>query len=706
MAVKIRKSTPIDGDKLIPRVKTDYATGGETSATDAGAKPDGSTYTLGEPGHEANDAATGVAVNTQTGRAVNTANGQDVTGLKMTDFSRDQTDYGALAQNATSFEEKNHYINRLQRQAEAQGLGDVSEQVRAINRTWNEKNPTAFRSWDGSYGTGYYGQDEKGDVGYYADPERTVKLANGNWGENPNNRTKAVRDFYGSSVSGGTQTTPTTAAALRQTTASGANAAAPTAAGTPSRTGTSGTTSAATANLTDRTELYRQLLSLLEARGTQTSATAQSLGSTPYADALAAQRAESDAMAEELKSLYSGQNSPYAQALEAHRAAQAAAVEQAVSRLEGQKSGVEAKYAELFRQLYRDSMNSRRDLDQYLAAQGINGGAAESTRLGYAAAYADALRRGEQERIGALDELDRAIGDARLNGELSAAQTAAELSRAQTDAYADALRALISRGDTLAARDWDRAYQQNRDAVNDARYDDALVWERAYQLARDLIGDARYDSEWAYRMASDDYDRQLAAERLAHDREQDDYNRELQAARLAYDQGQDAYSRQLAADQLAYSRQQDAYNRALQAAEQAAKLGDYSGYANLGFDVSALTQSEPETYTPTFTVAQLQKELDFARKNGTALSPTAARDYEYYYGAPYGGTASQSGGTQTSTYNNGGLSRTEVKNVQRVWNAANPDRQIAVDGYWGPNSQSVTGYADAASARQGLAQTR
>ena len=117
-------------------------------------------------------------------------------------------------------------------------------------------------------------------------------------------------------------------------------------------------------------------------------------------------------------------------------------------------------------------------------------------------------------------------------------------------------------------------------------------------------------------------------------------------------------------------------------------------------------------YTPTFSVAQLQKEVEYARKHGTALSPTAAKDYEYYYGAPYGGYSGVSSGVSgsvsgvSSGYDNGGLSNEDVKAVQRAWNAAHPDQKIAVDGYWGPNSQSVTGFRNAGLAQKGLSATK
>ena len=45
-------------------------------------------------------------------------------------------------------------------------------------------------------------------------------------------------------------------------------------------------------------------------------------------------------------------------------------------------------------QLYIDRMNNQKEIDQRMAAQGITGGAAESTLLGLGTQYEDALRQG------------------------------------------------------------------------------------------------------------------------------------------------------------------------------------------------------------------------------------------------------------------------------------------------------------------------
>ena len=195
----------------------------------------------------------------------------------------------------------------------------------------------------------------------------------------------------------------------------------------------------------------------------------------------------------QLLNLYSSQNSAYQQQLAAQQAAQEAAVKKAVSALESQKTSTDQQYADLFRQLYVDKMKSQKNLNQQLAASGITGGAAESTRLSYDTAYEDALRQGEQSRIGAISGLDQAITDARLTGDIESAEAAANAAKEQTSAYADTLRYLINRQDTIDARQaaYDREDAQRAEAY--AREDA----QRAAAYAQQLLKEQREAEEKA-----------------------------------------------------------------------------------------------------------------------------------------------------------------------------------------------------------------
>ena len=170
------------------------------------------------------------------------------------------------------------------------------------------------------------------------------------------------------------------------------------------------------------------------------------------------------------------QQNSYAQALAEQQRAQQAAVDRAVNGLEAQKTSTNDAYNQYFRQAYIDKMNAQKNLDQRLAAQGITGGAAESTLLGLNTAYSDALRSMEQGRIRDLEGLDRAITDARLTGDIESANAAANTIREQTNSYSDTLRYLLDQEEARNARQ--TAYD---------REDAAITRTWAQQLAMNAL---------------------------------------------------------------------------------------------------------------------------------------------------------------------------------------------------------------------------
>lgn len=183
---------------------------------------------------------------------------------------------------------------------------------------------------------------------------------------------------------------------------------------------------------------------------------------------------ELEALRRELQQLY-GEQGLYAQALAAQQEANRANVQKAVGSLQDQKRDTETSYANMFRQLYLNKMKSQKNIGQQLAAQGKTGGAAESTLLGLDTSYSDALRQGEQGRIGALGDLDRAITDAELTGDIANAELAAANAKERTDSYADVLRDLMDRYDQQNAQN--TAYE--REDADNAR---AYAYKTAMQL--------------------------------------------------------------------------------------------------------------------------------------------------------------------------------------------------------------------------------
>lgn len=185
---------------------------------------------------------------------------------------------------------------------------------------------------------------------------------------------------------------------------------------------------------------------------------------TSYADALAGYGANGSysgggyssggsstggSLEDQLLGLY-GENGGYSKALEQLKVLTDASTQQATNGYNAQKDQVNRSYSDMFRQLYIDRENNRKNIGQQLAASGITGGASESTLLGLNTSYEESLRQGEQERANAISELEQAIVNAQLTGDISYAQQAAQLYQQQLDNYAGVLETLLSRQDTLA----------------------------------------------------------------------------------------------------------------------------------------------------------------------------------------------------------------------------------------------------------------
>ena len=670
-----------EGEKVVPGGLGTTTAVTPTQTTPVQTTANQSVYKAGDAGHDANNALIGVTTDQKTGNTLD-PNGKPINGIQLRDWTTDKTDWLSLAKNAGSTEEMHQYLYNHQLQSEAQGRPVDKNAVSEATNAYYANRPVDFKAADGSVKSGYYGQDENGVYGYFKDPQRTQKwegefdVRPGTLGylkeTDPYAYSRAIGDITPTQIKAGEPVNWTDLATGK--TGTGAPAGYdPEGKTTAERLG--GTTGAGESPVTPTTQSGNGGSGGNDGNGITGGVGGGTGGGVPSVTGgqtvNQTQNSAIDDLVNKLMSLY-GENGSYAQALAAQQAAQQAATQQAINDLEGQKSSIGDQYAAMYRQLYRDNMNSQKNLDQVLAAQGLTGGAAESTRLGYATSYADALRQGEEQRIAALNELDRAIVNAQLSGDISSAEAAAAMQQARTDNYASVLRTLINRGDTLAAQEWQRQYQLGRDAVNDSRYNDEL----AYSRYRDTVGDRRYADETAYSRYRDTVGDARYADELAYSRAMQEAQQTAQA-------------------------QQSAYAQALNEAKTRASLGDYGGYADLGFDVSGMTQTRG--YTPTFSVAQLQKELDYARKNGTALSPTALRDYEYYYGAPYNTGGVPKSGTASGgvSDNNAGLTNSDVASIQAAYQALGYN--IAADGYWGPDSQAKTGIPDAATAREALA---
>lgn len=161
-----------------------------------------------------------------------------------------------------------------------------------------------------------------------------------------------------------------------------------------------------------------------------------------------------------------------------------AAVDAAVNGYQGQIQNVNDDTRELARQAYINKMLGEKNLDQQMAAYGYAGGMADSQRIGLQANYENNLQSLEQQRVDTVRELEMAIENAKLTGDM---QTAQELSgylqniQAQWNSYLQAQRQMANQNY------WNQMNLDNQNYWNQQEMD-AQRSSNALNKALTLIG--------------------------------------------------------------------------------------------------------------------------------------------------------------------------------------------------------------------------
>ena len=99
-----------------------------------------------------------------------------------------------------------------------------------------------------------------------------------------------------------------------------------------------------------------------------------------------------------------------------------AAVQQAIGGYNQQIEDTNEDSKELARQAYVNMMMGGKNLDQQLAANGYAGGMADSQKIALQANYENDLNSLERQRVATINELQRAITNAQLTGDMQTAQ--------------------------------------------------------------------------------------------------------------------------------------------------------------------------------------------------------------------------------------------------------------------------------------------
>ncbi|MBQ9719566.1 MAG: hypothetical protein IJV64_02610 [Oscillospiraceae bacterium] len=165
-----------------------------------------------------------------------------------------------------------------------------------------------------------------------------------------------------------------------------------------------------------------------------------------------------------------------------------------------QREKLGASYAALERQLYTDMMDERRLLPEQLAAQGVNGGATESSLLRNRLAYEQALRANEAERISGGKDLDLAETQGTLQQEIARQQALRELASQYASQYASMMgdfqtQANYEAEQALQKQQLQLAYMQAAAETKAAAGDFS-----GYALLTDLNGNRLYSDDEIQKM--------------------------------------------------------------------------------------------------------------------------------------------------------------------------------------------------------------
>ena len=173
-----------------------------------------------------------------------------------------------------------------------------------------------------------------------------------------------------------------------------------------------------------------------------------------------------EGMKEYYDQLYAGQ-------LEANQAAAQASRDQAQAQLQSSLEQLNQEYRDTGRQLYRDYMQSKKNLSQTLAAQGYTGGLTETGRIALEAGYQESVSAGARQRQAETAQLRQTAAKA----EETAAQTLAQANREAQEAYYANYAGLLEK-----IQEEERYQAQQEAARDETEYQRLLA--RAQSLAK------------------------------------------------------------------------------------------------------------------------------------------------------------------------------------------------------------------------------
>lgn len=646
--------------------------GGSTGTSGAGALSDAELRSRYFPG--ADVIPSGVDLSAGTTRAPN----GDI--LPLHDWSTDTTDYGQLMLNAKDINEFREAAQARVNKANAQGIDIYGEGTARTNEDlyneWRKRSgydpklssfvsrgyglnsSTGEVGWvDNFYqGKGYYGMDGEGHWGYYEDPGLTKKLPNGTW------------DDYASSDGGYVRMDDTGQPDMTQRDMSRAGQ-------TVILTSPKGTWEC---TYDDNGYITRRLRT-----------------STRYTPGLITAKADNDAgvSSEELMNLqfghsYTGPGSTIND--KDITAASRADYENAMaSRGQSSVGGSEGMGGKL-----PDASGANSDLSGMLSGAlsgstggGTTGGGSSTGGTGSGSGY-DLSEWLKKQYESALESELAGLKDAYEKNTASLDDEEARLS-----GIYDPQRNRIAAQNALAKRAWDERAAANglsSGASGQAELARSSVMQRDLASIGEEEANAYADVSLRKRNLTIEYTNAIAQAKA---------NGQAELAKALYNE----------LVRVQGLEREDQIRESENALKQAQAQMEYElALKQMEADSAAASQT---TAKPSLTASQAYT----AYKNGIRTDEVMTA-MEYYYGiggsssggsGSSGGTSGTSGGTTNTTpskttttgktsYDNGGLTSAQIKQLQQDLNKYLPAGQkIAVDGYWGPATKAAAGGASA-----------
>lgn len=125
----------------------------------------------------------------------------------------------------------------------------------------------------------------------------------------------------------------------------------------------------------------------------------------------------------------------YDNILAQNQAATDASIRKSVNALENQKVGINDAMDKAAREAYIALMKSKRDLPEQYAAAGMIGGITESGLINLDNSYANNIKDINTQRTSQIADIDNAISDVRLTGDIEKAQQAANIAQQAAESY-------------------------------------------------------------------------------------------------------------------------------------------------------------------------------------------------------------------------------------------------------------------------------